>query len=618
MFKNLSIKAKNIILAIVVLLGMSAIHITSKIFNDEEKELLSLHNNVAQVKEYILQLRKDEKDFFARKDLKYIKTFQDSLKKINVHIKEIIVNATKLDVETTEFKQLEGTVEYYAKVFDEIVALHKKVGLNPEDGLEGTLRKAVHDAEAIYKTHHDYQMQTLMLTLRRNEKDFMLRMSPKYLDEHAANYQKALSYIQSHEELASTQNLMQAYRDRFVEYAKAIETIGFNEKSGLTGKLRDTIHETESIIEHTIKNMEENIQNHIYHTNMIYLMVGGIVTTTVLILIFIIIRSVLVPLHSLTKTIVSNERDLTLRYNTPYNDELKEIVDALNGFMERLRKIVIGAINASDENATVAYELSNTSNNIGKRAEEESRIVAQTTKSGYEAKVQIEESVFTTKAAKKEIEETNSSLTDATAIFSVLIQQIGQTAAVESDLQIKLETLSHDADKVKDVLNIINDIADQTNLLALNAAIEAARAGEHGRGFAVVADEVRLLAERTQKSLVEINTTVSVILEAIRDSGSQMDINAKLFNELVKQSEIVSSKITASVAFMQNTLKVMDTATSMSEYSGNKIKIAMEEMNHIHEITTSNAKDLEEIASATEHLHNVTQNLNDQLHYFKV
>ena len=102
------------------------------------------------------------------------------------------------------------------------------------------------------------------------------------------------------------------------------------------------------------------------------------------------------------------------------------------------------------------------------------------------------------------------------------MHRVQNSAHTEMELAHKIQQLSSDADQVKNVLTVISDIADQTNLLALNAAIEAARAGEHGRGFAVVADEVRTLAERTQKSLVEINATINVIVQAIMDSSDQM------------------------------------------------------------------------------------------------
>lgn len=326
----------------------------------------------------------------------------------------------------------------------------------------------------------------------------------------------------------------------------------------------------------------------------------------------------MLPLRALTKQIVSNDRDLSMTYETPYNDELREIANALNLFMGKLRNVVQEAIKSSDENAAVAHELSSTSMSIGQRAEQESDIIEKTSQTGKTAKENILSSVTKSKEAQVEIGNTNKSLKETNSDFKELIANIQTTAQIEHDLQSRMNTLANDAEQVKDILNVINDIADQTNLLALNAAIEAARAGEHGRGFAVVADEVRKLAERTQKSLIEINATVNVIVQAITDASMQMDQNGTLFITLVEQSQNVSNKILSSVELMTNSVFTVETSANSTEQSGKEIEKAMDEMAHINQISMQNVRDLEEIASAADHLHQVTQKLNDKLHYFKV
>ena len=109
----------------------------------------------------------------------------------------------------------------------------------------------------------------------------------------------------------------------------------------------------------------------------------------------------------------------------------------------------------------------------------------------------------------------------------------------QQDLVIKVESLIDQAKNIKDVLVVISDIADQTNLLALNAAIEAARAGEHGRGFAVVADEVRKLAEKSQKSAVEIKGVISSIEQSISEVTKDAELTKDIFSELREKSDLL-------------------------------------------------------------------------------
>jgi len=180
--------------------------------------------------------------------------------------------------------------------------------------------------------------------------------------------------------------------------------------------------------------------------------------------------------------------------------------------------------------------------------------------------VALKESEEQMKASSGLIEERAHELTSAIDTLkmttfkelSAIVEQTGDkilsAAHKENELADSLLKLSSDAEQAKGILTVISDIADQTNLLALNAAIEAARAGEHGRGFAVVADEVRKLAERTQKSLTEINATISVVVQSIGDNSDALNTNAKYMNDLTNDLSNIDQK-------MDEVLGVMDKLT---------------------------------------------------------
>ncbi len=143
----------------------------------------------------------------------------------------------------------------------------------------------------------------------------------------------------------------------------------------------------------------------------------------------------------------------------------------------------------------------------------------------------------------KSLENVSSKTDTSISKMSILEEQVIQTHDGEIAVIENLKSLTGNAEDIKNIISIIGDIAEQTNLLALNAAIEAARAGEHGRGFAVVADEVRKLAENTQKSLTEINASVNIIVQSISDASGSVEINAKYVLELVDISKTLQDSL---------------------------------------------------------------------------
>ncbi len=335
----------------------------------------------------------------------------------------------------------------------------------------------------------------------------------------------------------------------------------------------------------------------------------------------IIIRAVISkPLDSLKEkatNLASSEGDLTKHLDVSSNDEIGQTSKAFNQFIEKVRHTVAIAKSSSMQNNSLANQLSDTASEVEQRVESTSQIAQETNAMSKQMRDELDNSIKKAHASKIEIENAHSKLIAARSHILKMASEVQSSAQIEIELAQKMSQLSNDANQVKDILTIISDIADQTNLLALNAAIEAARAGEHGRGFAVVADEVRNLAERTQKSLTEINATINVIVQAINTTSEHMDKNSKSIHSL----SLVASEVEENI---NETSMIMKKATASSELTVNdylqtakSLENIAAKIENINTHTIQNAQSMKEIESATKHLSTQTQELSSVLGNFR-
>jgi methyl-accepting chemotaxis protein len=332
------------------------------------------------------------------------------------------------------------------------------------------------------------------------------------------------------------------------------------------------------------------------------------------------VKEIFTPLNNLKTRIselVSGDKDLTKRLAHADNNEFGDTAVEVNNFIEMIQETVNEIKHLDKENTAISSLIEQSSRVISKGTKQEHVIVLQTTKKSNDIKNIIAQSIEAAQQTQETVERASKELDNARGSLATLSSEVGLFVESENELSHELSSLKNDADQVKNVLTVIKDIAEQTNLLALNAAIEAARAGEHGRGFAVVADEVRKLAERTQKSLTEIDMSVSAIVQSINDVSDKMQKNTKSIESLADISNDVENKITITYDAIQDSNAIAVESKKDSLKMSADMQEIIDDINNIEVISSENGLSVVKITRELERLIEVASSLQRSINKFK-